>query len=179
MSELVDEGDDTYRVRRRRRSTIVIVVVLLALGGAFYYASSYWRASEPRPGPCTSESVAAPLRAADVSVNVYNATDRKGLAAAIAKGLDTRGFQVKSIANDPLNRAVKGVAEIRFGPAGQESANLLSKHVPKAALVKDKRQGDTIDLVAGQAWKALGAVPPPQTPTNTLPPCPTVTVTGA
>ena len=178
MSEVVEEGADTYRVRRQRRSTIVIVIVVLSLAGAFYYASSYWRASEPKPGPCTTEPIPDVLEPADVSVNVYNATSRKGLAAAIAKEARKRGFQVKSVANDPKDKTIKGVAEIRFGPEGKASAALLRKHVPKAALVADKRQGDTVDLVAGNAWKSFGPAPAIPTPTNTLPPCPTVTVTG-
>ena len=64
MSEVVDEDDRTYRVRRQRRSTIVIAVVLLSLAGAFYYASTYFRDTTPTPGPCTTEVPTAALRPA-------------------------------------------------------------------------------------------------------------------
>jgi hypothetical protein len=178
MSEVVDEDDRTYRVRRQRRSTIVIAVVLLSLAGAFYYASTYFRDTTPRPGPCTTEVPEQPLRPADVSLNVYNATDRRGLAAAVAKSAITRGFKVKAIGNDPKDATIKQVAQIRFGPEGAASARLLKMHVPQAVYVNDKRNGDTIDLVVGQAWKSFGKVPVVPTPTQTLRQCPTVTLEG-
>jgi hypothetical protein len=176
MSQVVDEDDRTYRVRRQRRSTIVIVVVLLSLAGAFYYASTYFRDTTPTPGPCTTELPVTPLRAADVSLNVYNSTTRKGLAAAVAKGAGTRGFKVKAVGNDPKNAGVKQVAQIRFGPDGAASARLVKTHVPQAVLVNDKRTGDTVDLVVGAAWKSFGKVPVVVAPVQTLRQCPTTTV---
>jgi hypothetical protein len=176
MSTVVDGDDRTYRVRRQRRSTIVIAVVLLALAGAFYYASTYFRDTTPKPGPCTTASPAAALRPADVSLNVYNSTSRKGLAASVAKTSKDRGFQVKAVGNDPKDAGVKQVAQIRFGPEGAASARLVKAHVPQAVYVNDKRKGDTVDLVVGQAWKSFGKVPVVATPTQTLRQCPTVTV---
>ena len=177
MSQVVDEDDRTYRVRRQRRSTIVIVVVLLALAGAFYYASTYFRASEPQAGPCTTEPVVVPLRPSDVSLNVYNATKRAGLAAAASKTARDRGFKVKVVGNDPKKATIKQNAQVRFGPEGQASAKVVIAHVPGAVGVNDKREGDTVDLVLGNAWKNFGAAPAVVTPTQTLRPCPTVTVT--
>src|SRR4051812_5276293 len=152
MSGVVDENDRTYRVRRQRRSTIVIAIVLLSLAGAFYYASTYFRDTTPTPGPCTTEVPDAPLRPADVSLNVYNSTARKGLAATVAKSATSRGFTVKAIGNDPKDATIKQVAQIRFGPEGATSARLVRTHVPQGVLVNDKRKGDTVDLVLGQAW---------------------------
>ena len=177
MSQVVEEGDGTYRVRRQRRSVIVLAVVLLSLAGAFYYASSYFRASTPTPGPCATAAPSEGLRANDVSLNVYNSTDRRGLAAAVAKVAEDRGFQVKAIANDPKRAHVKQVAQIRYGPEGASSAKLVHQHVPKAVLVNDKRKGDTVDLVVGAAWKSFGPEPTTAGSTQSLRPCPTVTVT--
>ena len=178
MSEIVDDdGGRSYRVRRQRRSVIVICVVLLALAGAFYYASTYFRATAPQPGPCTTEAVVAPLRTSDVSLNVYNATNRKGLAAAASKTAIDRGFKVKAVGNDPKKATIKQTAQVRFGPAGEASAKLVIAHVPGAVGVNDKRDGDTVDLVLGNAWKSFGPVPVVVTPTQTLRPCPTLTVT--
>ena len=178
MSEIVDEdGARSYRVRRQRRSVIVIAVVLLALAGAFYYASTYFRATEPQAGPCTTEPVAVPLKPGDVSVNVYNATKRSGLASAASKTATDRGFKVKKVGNDPKKATIKQNAQVRFGPEGEASAKLLIAHVPGAVGLNDKREGDTVDLVLGNAWKSFGAVPAVVTPTQTLRPCPTITVT--
>jgi hypothetical protein len=176
MSQVVDEDDRTYRVRRQRRSTIVIVVVLLSLAGAFYYASTYFRDTTPTPGPCTTEVPVAPLTPEDVSLNVYNSTSRKGLAASVAKTATDRGFKVKAIGNDPKNATIKQVAQVRFGPEGADSAKLVKSHVPQAVLVNDKRKGDTVDLVVGNAWKSFGKVPVVPTPTQTLRQCPTTPV---
>lgn len=167
-----------YRARRHARATVVMAAVLLALAGAFYYASTYFRASEPSSGPCTTKPPVVALKPADVSVNVYNATNRRGLALATSKTVLARGFKVAAVANDPKGATIKAVAQIRYGPAGAESARLLYRHVPGAVFFNDKRKADTIDLVLGNAWKNLGPVPSP-TPTKPgLPPCPTITVTA-
>lgn len=176
MSQAVDDDDRPYRRRRQRRATIVIAVVLLGLAGAFYYASTYFRDTAPKPQPCTTEVAAAPLTPQDVSLDVYNSTNRTGLAAAVAKQAGARGFKIKAVGNDPLGPSVKQVAQIRFGPEGEASAKLLKTHVPQAVLVNDKRKGDTIDLAVGAAWKGFGKVPVVVTPTQALRPCPTVTV---
>ena len=177
MSDVAGDEGGTYRVRRQRRSTIVIAVVLLALAGAFYYASSYWNSSEPKPGPCSTEPVVVPLAPRDVALNVYNGTNRRGLAKSVAEEAGKRGFTVKAVANDPSKTPVKGVAVIRFGPEGAESAALVRTYVPTSTFVNDKRKGDSVDLVVGPAWKAFGPTPAAPTPTSTLRPCPTVTVT--
>ena len=176
MPDVVHDADRTYHVRRQRRSAIVIALVLLSMAGAFYYASTYFRDTTPTPGPCTTEVPTAALRPADVSLNVYNSTARKGLAAAVAKVADTRGFKVKVVGNDPKDANVKQVAQIRFGPEGAASARLVKAHVPQAVYLNDKRKGDTVDLVVGAAWKTFGKVPVTPTPTQTLRQCPTITV---
>ena len=175
MSEAVDQDDRRYRVRRQRRSAIVIAVVLLGLGGAFYYASTYFRDTAPKPTPCTTVAPVVPLQPADVSLNVYNSTSRRGLAAAAAKTATDRGFKVKAVGNDPAKATITQTAQIRFGSEGAASAQLVKSHVPQAVLVDDKRKGDTIDLVVGQGWKSFGKVPVVPTPTQTLRQCPTVT----
>lgn len=175
MSEVVDQDDRRYRVRRQRRSAIVIVVVLLGLGGAFYYASTYFRDTAPKPTPCTTAAPVVPLEPADVSLNVYNSTSRRGLAAAVAKTATERGFKVKAVGNDPLKATIAQTAQIRFGSEGAASAELVKSHVPQAVLVDDKRKGDTIDLVVGQGWKSFGKVPVAPAPTQTLRQCPTGT----
>lgn len=171
--------DDGYehRARRQRRTTVTIVVVVLGLAAAFYYASSYFRdTAPPAAAACSTVKAEAPLRPADVSVNVYNATKRNGLAGATSKLLAERGFKIKKVANDPLKKKITKVAEIRYGSTGKPSAELLAKHVPGAVLVKDKRKDDSVDLVIGNAWKQLGAVPVQPSPTPTLPLCAESTV---
>ena len=52
----------------------------------------------------------------------------------------------------------------------------MRTHVPGAVYFNDKRKGDTVDLVVGQAWRAFGKEPVVATPTQTLRQCPTITV---
>src|SRR5262245_18910650 len=119
MSQVVDEGDGTYRVRRQRRAGIVLAIVVLAMAGTFYYASSYFRGSTPEAGPCTTQAPTnTALQNNDVSLNVYNSTAKKGLAAEAANAARDRGFKVKAVANDPKHANVKQVAQIRYGPEG-------------------------------------------------------------
>jgi hypothetical protein len=176
MPAVAHDPDRTYHVRRQRRSAVVIALVVLAMAGAFYYASTYFRDTAPKPGPCTTAVPPEALKARDVSLNVYNSTSRAGLAKTVARAATDRGFKVKAVANDPKNAAIKQTAQIRFGPEGAASARLVRGHVPGSVLVNDKRKGDTVDLVVGQAWKAFGKEPVEATPTQTLRQCPTVTV---
>ena len=170
------DPDRTYHVRRQRRSAIVIALVLLSMAGAFYYASTYFRDTTPKPGPCTTVPPQQALKPQDVSLNVYNSTNRPGLAKTVASAAGDRGFKVKAVANDPKKAGVKQVAQIRYGPEGAASARLVKAHVPGGVFVNDKRKGDTVDLVVGQAWKAFAKEPALTEPTQTLRQCPTTTV---
>lgn len=177
MSGDEEAWERSYRAKRQRRATTTLLVVILMLAGAFYYASTYFQASAPAPGPCTTIISAPELRPADITVNVYNATRKQGLARDAAAVLTQRGFKVRAIANDPLKKAIKGVAELRHGPNGTASALALQKHLPQAVLAADKREGDDVDLVIGAGFTTFGPVPPPATPVTTAIPCPASTVT--
>lgn len=179
MTQTQDRAPSAFRVRRQRRSTVVVIVVLLGLAAAFYYASTYFSETAPVPVPCTTVAPVVPLKPADVSLNVYNATKRSGLAGATAKVAGQRGFKVKKVANDPKNASIKQAAQIRFGPSGADSAKVVQARVPGSVLVKDKRTDDSVDLVLGNGWKKFGAEPPAPVATQAAPQCPTVTVTGS
>lgn len=170
------EEERAYRVKRHRRTTATLLVLLLALAGAFYYASTYWRDSAPKPQACTTEVPTKELAPADVTISVYNATKKNGLALALSKLMAARGFKIKGVGNDP--KAIAGVAEIRHGPTGKSSAEVVAKHIPGATLVAIKREDDTVDVVIGNKYSKLGPVPKETVATSTAPLCPTVTVTG-
>jgi hypothetical protein len=61
------------------------------------------------------------------------------------------------VANDPLGKSVKGVAEVRYGPSGAEGAKLLVYYVPGAVLVADQRTDASVDLVLGEKFKTIAA----------------------
>jgi hypothetical protein len=95
-----------------------------------------------------------------VQVNVYNATNRTGLARAVATQLERRGFAVQEIANDPRRARVKGTAIIRFGASGDPAARLLATQLPQVQLDGDKRRAPVVDLVLGERFGALAPVLP-------------------
>ena len=178
MSEIEPEESLEFRSRRQRRTAVTIAIVLLSLAGAFYYASTYFSESAPKPGPCTTEVAAPVIKPADVSINVYNSTNQRGLALAVSKIAASRGFKIAAVANDPKKATIKEVAQIRHGAKGAESAKLVAQHLPGAVLVKDDREDETVDLVLGSGYKTFGPVPTVTKSGPTLPPCPTVTVEG-
>ncbi len=110
------------------------------------------------PSPCVTTMVipADVLPApAKVKVNVYNATGTSGLAGKTATDIESRGFAVVEVANDPVGRPITGVAEIRFGAKGEKSAQVLAFQVPGAELVLLARKGRTVDLAVGDAYTGL------------------------
>jgi hypothetical protein len=174
VSDYTTEAEVSVNARRKRRQLIVLGVVVLGLFFAFWYAWSYYqadnsaRASKPPAATCTPYDPKA-VTPANTRVNVYNASDRVGLAGSVARSLRERGFVIGKVANDPSSRKAPKVAEIRYGPKGEAHAKLLRTSLPKGTtLVKDKRKAVTVDLALGQRYTTLAPVPT----TTAAPMCP-------
>jgi LytR cell envelope-related transcriptional attenuator len=92
-----------------------------------------------------------------VQVRVYNATVRDGLARTVSTALRARKFKVLAASNDPLAdiRKVDGVAEIRYGPKGEQQALLLSFWFPGSKMLLDKRTDAIVDLAVGPGYKTI------------------------
>ena len=93
-----------------------------------------------------------------MTVNVFNATGRMGLAAEVAAELRARGFVVGQVSNDPLARTVAGTAELRHSPDGGPGARTLAAQIQGATVAPDQRKDASVDLVMGTAF--LGMVTP-------------------
>lgn len=113
------------------------------------------------PAGCVDSSVAPvttlPSSPAQVTVRVYNATDRAGLAGNVASQLQRRGYRVAGTGNDPKNSAVSAAAELRHGPAGAGAAQLLRGQIVGATVVADTRADATVDVVLGTGFRALAS----------------------
>jgi hypothetical protein len=110
------------------------------------------------PGPCVTTTVRPGLvlpKPGTVKTNVFNATTRAGLARKTANDLKSRGFQLGTIANDPLGKALTNVGEIRYGAKGKDNALLMRFYIPGAVLVLDARTDATIDVVTGLKFVAV------------------------
>lgn len=147
----------------------VVALVVIGVGFGIVTLMRSQDAAEPAASasasPCPSVSAVAiePLPdATEVKVNVYNATYLKGLAATTAAELKTRGFIIKKVGNDPKKLPITGVAEIRYGPKTELSAQLLQFYFPGAELINDGRRGKMIDIALGTGFRPI----PPQPDIN-------------
>ncbi len=165
---------------RRLRTTITMLLLLGLVAGATYYA---WQivtepaASEDEPvvttPVCAVPVPEDPPPPESISLNVYNGTDRSGLANQVAREMRDIGFVTLDVANDPLGRSVTGVAEIRAAEQDENVTYVMSQ-LPGSVFLADERQDDTIDVVLGQAFERVGPQsdePDAESTTPPLPPC--------
>jgi LytR cell envelope-related transcriptional attenuator len=168
-------GSAASRMHRRNRRTAIILVVLVAvLAGAFYYAASYF--NRPSTPAASSDCPTGDFTAAlgelspnQITVNVYNATTRSGLAAETAKEVKARGYVIGQVANDPKKKKIDGVGELRFGPNGKPGANVAVTLLEGVVPLQDTRSDAAVDLVLGNAYKALS--PAPSATSSSASPC--------
>ena len=94
---------------------------------------------------------------ATITVNVYNATDRAGLASSTAALLKQRGFTIGKIGNAPaaLQHKVLGTAEVAGNSAAAQLMTVLGTEVTGAVPVTDLRKDTTVDLILGNGFTAL------------------------
>ncbi|WP_227025899.1 LytR C-terminal domain-containing protein [Streptomyces fodineus] len=94
----------------------------------------------------------------EITVNVYNATARTGLAKDTADALKKRGFKIGNVGNasGQFDKKVKG-AGILLGPASALNTSLpvLGTQLADAGRRTDGRKGSDLDLVLGDAFKGL------------------------
>jgi hypothetical protein len=179
MSEHTTDAVADEHARQRRRSLITLGVVLLGLFFAFWYAWSYYQAETSEVAARPPAATCAPfdpkaVRVEDTTVNVYNASNRSGLAASVSKTLAERGFIIGKVANDPSKRKPPAIAEVRHGPEGEAQAGLVLSTMPKGSvIVVDKRKGATVDVALGAKYTALA----PVSTASGLPTCPAPTTT--
>jgi hypothetical protein len=93
----------------------------------------------------------------NIQLNVYNATDKSGLAKEVALELKQRKFKVDKTGNDPLGKPVEGVAVLRYGPKMVGSAWVVRSYFLNEAVREfdPSRQDETIDVVLGPSFQKL------------------------
>jgi hypothetical protein len=162
-----------------------LLVVLIALaGGCWFYlgggrddagdATTTTAAQRRQSCPSASPQPSA-VPASEITVNVYNATDRRGLATTVAAQLRRRGFEVHKVANDPAGRTVTGIAEVRSGPGGAAAARTVGAQVGDYVAVPDQRTTTEVDLVVGAGFTRLSSA---QEATAQLSPTPVARPSG-
>jgi hypothetical protein len=105
---------------------------------------------------CSTVAAAPPsLQPASITLRVYNATPKAGLATTVANSLKQRGFTVGEVANDTSGRKVAGVGELRHGALGKKNADYVRVYLPGAGDFPDTRADDTVDVVIGPDFSTL------------------------
>jgi hypothetical protein len=157
--------------RRSPLPWVVLVLFALVVGaaGGWWFAGRSDKGS-PAAHPtasvsCTPHATATGPHAAlpapsTITVNVFNATTRTGLARDTSRELAARGFKIGVVANDPLHKVIPTSAEIRYGPSGVRQAKVVAAQVPLPRLVQDRRTTAVVDFVIGEGFTALS--PPAQ-----------------
>jgi hypothetical protein len=143
--------------RRPLPPLIFLLVLALAAGAVWWNVLRQDSARRAEAAAACSSAEAAPpsLDPTTVTVRVFNATDEAGLAKTVADDLKSRGFNVPEFANDPSDREVTGVGEIRHGRRGDEQAAFLTAFMPDAQDYPDVRATDVVDLVIGPDFDGL------------------------
>lgn len=141
----------------------LLVLALLALGVWWQVLQRDEERIAAAKPPCLSLSPGAPpIDPASVQLRVYNASRTEGLAMAVGAELSSRGLQVVGVANDPVDRDVQGVGEIRFGPAGVAQAIFIAANFPELLRVPDTRSDPVVDVAIGPGY--TGLLPAEQVP---------------
>ncbi|GHH06195.1 LytR C-terminal domain-containing protein [Streptomyces lanatus] len=175
------KGNKYPRMRRRRRRgrfAALGVVSLVALGMAgwgtlqlidvFTGGGGEASAVGPKSGCGTratpSPTSTAPLpKPAGITVNVFNATTRSGLAKKTADELKKRGFKIGEVGNatKEYDKKVKGTA-LLLGPTASLNTSLpvLATQLTTAERrTETTRKGASVDFIIGNAFKDLAKKP--------------------
>jgi len=168
-----DRGRQLRRRHMHERQAVIFGVLLAALalaglGAAAMYTGSlnlpvFTRDFAAAPSPTATQDPypcppagALPVAYGQISVRVYNATTRVGLAGATSASLAERGFVIASTENAPAT--YDGTARIIFGTPGVAQAYTLAAHIDGAVLVLDPRADATVDLSLGAEYAELNPI---------------------
>ncbi|GAB3587562.1 LytR C-terminal domain-containing protein [Calidifontibacter terrae] len=146
------------------RLALATLAVLVASSGVLTACSqdAKPKASASPSCPTTIATPTFKVALQQTYLNVYNASNKDGLASQVSSELSWRGAHVLKTGNDPNpdERPVPKAAEIRYGKNGRQVALNLAGAVQNAVLYQDSRTNPTVDLVLGNSF-ALVPVPPP------------------
>ncbi|MGW2300498.1 LytR C-terminal domain-containing protein [Streptomyces sp. NPDC001809] len=167
---------DTYprmrRPRRRRRIVLAAAAAVVVLGAAGWgtlqlvdvFSGDEGRATAGRQTDCkpaaraTTAPAAALPKPAQITVNVYNATPRSGLAKTTADELRKRGFKIGKVGNAPAayDKKVPGAGLLLGATTATKGAfPVLGTQLAGATTKTDTRGTADVDLIIGTAFKNL------------------------
>ncbi|MEE2522567.1 LytR C-terminal domain-containing protein [Pseudarthrobacter sp. J75] len=164
FTEPEDPADVPGRMTRRIVHGVVLVLLLALIISASLVALGIMNGhiklpaavNEPRTTvslcPATTFDYVPPE---SVNVNVYNATNRPGLARSAADALLARKFVVAEVGNS--DAPYRGVAAVISGAAGQSAAFTIQRHLPGSDYFQDARSDASVDVVLSTNYADLAA----------------------
>jgi hypothetical protein len=161
-------------------------ITMLVLVGFVLAASIYgWRAltAPVGTGGAIGEVVGAPCapvggdplpKPSAIELNVFNGTERNGLASKAAGDLRKRGFVVLEIGNARPDELEEGVALVRGSLDSQAQAAVVLGLLPGAEFRPDNRPDTSIDIIFGEKYKKLAKKGSDYKPKKGVPRCTTL-----
>lgn len=166
------KGNAYPRMRRRRKRPVAgVAAAAVGVGvigwGALQLVDVFQgsdSASAHEKKNCVAARRAAPPAAplpapGTITVNVYNATPRTGLAKNAADELKRRGFRIGKIGNasKELDKKIEETALLIGAPGAKQALTVLGAHIAgERTDAADKRTDASVDLVIGNAYTNLG-----------------------
>ncbi|MFE9562753.1 LytR C-terminal domain-containing protein [Streptomyces sp. NPDC006487] len=166
------------RPRRRRRIVLVVLGSIIGLAliayGAVQLIDVFGGDADKRKTAAAAKDCATPAPKAGsaasaapkvalpppggITVNVYNATPRAGLAKAVGDELKSRGFAIGKVGNAPadFDKKVPGAGILVGSPQTDKAAfSVLGTNLAGATRQTDTRETADIDLILGDSFKEL------------------------
>ncbi|MCX4959560.1 MULTISPECIES: LytR C-terminal domain-containing protein [Streptomyces] len=120
-------------------------------------------AAKGGPGAASTASAAAKPAVVlpppgEITVNVYNATPRAGLAKAVGDELAKRGFVIGNVGNAPatFDKKVPGTGILLGSPTTDKAVfSVLGTQLAGTTQQTDTRETADVDLILGDAFKEL------------------------
>ncbi len=155
------DADDTARVRRRVLHGVVLVILIGLIVAAIITALAIinGRLEIPTAEPAQETGSTCPAASFDytphdkINLNVYNATNRAGLARSVADEFLARKFVVGAVSN--VDAGYRGVAAVVSGAAGQAAAFTVQRNLPGSDYFQDGRTDGSVDVILAQDYAAL------------------------
>ncbi|MCA4134339.1 LytR C-terminal domain-containing protein [Arthrobacter sp. M4] len=152
------------RFRRRLGHSIVLALLLGLIAAGVVGALAVMSGQIKVPAAVESREPAAlcPKAVFDylpndkVSLNVFNATSKPGLAKSVADQFVARGYKVVEVSNK--GTSYRGVGVVVSGAGGQAAAFNIQRNLAGTDYFQDARTDASVDLILTEEFKAL--VPP-------------------
>ena len=152
--------------QRRPLPAVLSLLALLLLTGLVWWrvinrSSGHTSDSASKPAcPSASSSTQTLPAPATITVQVLNATTKKGVAGKARAAFIADGFKSPSAAGNDVTKKInkiKSPGEIRYGPTGKAGASLVRYYLPGAALVATKSKNATVVVALGTAYRGVAS----------------------